>query len=228
VTVSIAGRCARTGALGMATTSSSPAVAARCVHVRAGVGVVATQNVTDPRLGPAVLDLMAAGTAAPAALQKVCAAESLIGHRQLAALDSSCGAGVFSGELSLGVHGGIIGTDCVAVGNLLAGRGEADVLAPAVCAFEATSGAPLERRLLTALQAGLAAGGEAGPLHSAGLVVCAHVPWPVTDLRVDWSDEPVRELWRLWQLWEPQKADYLTRALDPERAPGYGVSGENP
>ena len=66
------------------------------------------------------------------------------------------------------------------------------------------------------------------PLHSAGLVVSAQVPWPVTDLRVDWSDEPVRELWRLWQLWEPQKTDYLTRALDPEHAPGYGVPGENP
>ena len=67
MTFSIAGRCARTGMLGVAVSSSSPAVAARCAHVRAGVGAVASQNVTDPRLGPRILDGLADGRA-PAAV----------------------------------------------------------------------------------------------------------------------------------------------------------------
>ena len=64
MTFSLVGRCARTGMLGIAVSSSSPAVAARCAHVRAGVGAVGSQNVTDPRLGPRLLDRLAAGDAA--------------------------------------------------------------------------------------------------------------------------------------------------------------------
>ena len=58
MTFSIVARCARTGQFGMAISSSSPAVAARCAHIRAGVGAVASQNITDPALGPLVLDQM--------------------------------------------------------------------------------------------------------------------------------------------------------------------------
>ena len=70
MTFSIAARCDRMGMFGMAVASSSPAVAARCAHARAGVGVVATQNITDPRLGPAGLDLLAAGFSAPEAMTR--------------------------------------------------------------------------------------------------------------------------------------------------------------
>ncbi|PKP74850.1 MAG: DUF1028 domain-containing protein, partial [Alphaproteobacteria bacterium HGW-Alphaproteobacteria-6] len=58
MTFSLVARCAETGMFGVAISSSSPAVAARCAHARAGVGAVASQNVTDPRLGPRILDLM--------------------------------------------------------------------------------------------------------------------------------------------------------------------------
>ena len=73
---------------------------------------------------------------------------------------------------------------------------------------------------------GLDAGGEEGPVRSAGLVVCGAVAWPETDLRVDWHDRPIAELAGLWRLWEPQAADYMTRALDPAAAPSYGVPGD--
>jgi uncharacterized Ntn-hydrolase superfamily protein len=76
------------------------------------------------------------------------------------------------------------------------------------------------------VQAGLAAGGEAGPIRSAGLLMVDRVPWPVADLRVDWHDAPIEELARLWQLWKPQLEDYVTRALDPSRAPSFGVPGD--
>ena len=84
----------------------------------------------------------------------------------------------------------------------------------------------LELRLLDGLEAAIVAGGEAGPVHSAGLQVVEDVPWPVTDLRIDWHDDPIGELRRLWSVWAPQKQDYRTRGLDPTEAPSYGVPGD--
>jgi uncharacterized Ntn-hydrolase superfamily protein len=72
------------------------------------------------------------------------------------------------------------------------------------------------------LQAAVEAGGEAGPVHSAGLVLVDSVPWNIADLRVDWAeDDPVSELAALWQIYRPQLDDYVQRALDPSKAPGY-------
>ena len=83
-------------------------------------------------------------------------------------------------------------------------------------------------RLLAALRAGRDAGGEEGPVHSSGMVIVDRVPWYVTDLRVDWrDDDPIVELGRLWQLWQPQAETYVTRALDPASAPGYDVPGDS-
>ncbi|TNF58782.1 MAG: DUF1028 domain-containing protein, partial [Rhodobacteraceae bacterium] len=82
-------------------------------------------------------------------------------------------------------------------------------------------------RLVAALRAGLAAGGEAGPVRSAGLLIVREVAWPVADLRVDWTEgDPIGELAALWALWKPQMRDYVTRALDPTAAPSYGVPGD--
>ena len=89
-----------------------------------------------------------------------------------------------------------------------------------------SAAAAFEERLLDGLRAALAAGGEAGPVHSAGLVVVEDVPWPVTDLRVDYADDPIGDLAELWQLWKPQKDDYRVRGLDPTCAPSYGVPGD--
>jgi len=224
MTFSIVGRCARTGALGVAITSSSPAVASRCAYVRAGVGAVATQNVTDPTLGPALLDALASGLGAVDAVAAVSASASHSQFRQLTAVDRHGRTAVFSGASSLGVNGDATGTDCQVAGNLLASL---DVLGACVASFEADPSLPFESRLLAALSGGLALGGEAGPLHSAGLLVADDVGWPTTNLRVDWSDDPIGELRRLWDLWALQKSDYVTRALDPTSAPSYGVPGDD-
>ncbi len=86
---------------------------------------------------------------------------------------------------------------------------------------------PLGDRLLAAMQAGLAAGGEAGPIRSAGMKLVREVPWPVADLRVDWTEgDPVAELAALRALYAPQLDAYVTRALDPTQAPSYGVPGD--
>jgi uncharacterized Ntn-hydrolase superfamily protein len=223
MTFSLAARCARTGMLGVVVTSSSPAVAARCAWARAGTGAVATQNVTDPSLGPAVLDRLRSGRTAAEALEDVLAAAPHPEYRQVAVVDSGGRTATHTGSRALGRNQVSEGTDCVAAGNLLA---EGSVTSAMVRAFGQRPLEHLAERLLDALRAGAAAGGEEGPLHSAGLVVVDRVSWPVTDLRVDWHDDPVGELGRLWALWGPQEGDYVRRAVDPAAAPSYGVPGD--
>ena len=227
MTFSILGRCERTGRLGMAVTSSSPAVAARCASVRAGVGVAASQNVTDPRLRTALLDSLAAGSSAQAAIDAVATAAPHAAYRQLAVVDANGRGAAFSGAQTLGLHGTRTGEGWACAGNLLASESVLDAVAAGFGESDATE---LEDRLLAGLAAGLAAGGEAGPLGSAGLLVADAVAWPITDLRVDWADAdgagPVERLAALWRRWAPQRDDYVTRALDPRSAPAYGVPGD--
>jgi uncharacterized Ntn-hydrolase superfamily protein len=224
MTFSLVGRCARTGMLGLVVTSSSPAVAARCAWARGGVGAVATQNVTDPSLAPQVLDLMELGRSAAVALNEVIARAPFAEYRQLAAIDAAGRTASHSGARTLGRHSASSGTDCLAAGNLLA---DEKVAAAMVRAFEHRPQDHLADRLLDALRAGAAAGGEKGPVRSCGLLVTDKVTWPVTDLRIDWHDDPITQLARLWAVWQPQEAAYLQRALDPTAAPGYGVPGDD-
>ncbi|AEG49537.1 protein of unknown function DUF1028 [Sphingobium chlorophenolicum L-1] len=224
MTFSIIGRCNRTGMFGVAISSSSPAVAARCAYARAGAGAVATQNITDPRLGPAGLELLREGERANEALRRLMtAAGDALEYRQLLVLDAAGGAAAHSGSHSLGTHAHHVGQDVAAAGNMLA---TADLPRLMVEEFYSSPAAHLGERLMGALEAALAAGGEAGPVHSAGLLVVDREEWPLTDLRVDWDDAPVAKLRELWTLWEPQMADYVIRALDPTAAPSYGVPGD--
>jgi uncharacterized Ntn-hydrolase superfamily protein len=192
--------------------------------VRAGVGAVASQNVTDPRLGGRLLDLLADGRSAADAVAEVAAAEPHAAYRQLTAVDALGGTGAFSGGHALGTVAVAQADGAVAAGNLLASDG---IPAAMVAAFAARPGVALGERLVASLEAGLAAGGEAGPVRSAGMLIVDRVSWPVTDLRVDWHDAPIAELRALWELWQPQQDAYVTRALDPGSAPSYGVPGDD-
>lgn len=223
MTFSISGRCEKTGTFGIAISSSSPAVAARCAHARAGVGIVATQNITDPSLGHKGLDLLASGLDADRALEKLLDGYATAQYRQLVLLDTNGNTAVHSGKHTLGIYATARGRDCAAAGNLLANT---DVPARMVEAFETSEGA-LGDRLIASMLAGLAAGGEAGRVHSAGLLMVRNVSWPIADLRVDWAEEdPIGQLAALWELYEPQLEDYVTRALKPDAAPSYGVPGD--
>ena len=143
--------------------------------------------------------------------------------RQLVAIDASGRTAAHSGEGTLGRATTSEGRDCTAAGNLLASL---DVPAAMVAAFEADPSLPLAERLVRALEAGVSAGGEEGPVHSAGVLVARDVEWPVVDLRADWDDAPVLALRRAWEVYEPQVDDYVRRALDPEAAPSFGVPGD--
>ncbi|HSI39530.1 MAG TPA: DUF1028 domain-containing protein [Xanthobacteraceae bacterium] len=224
MTFSISARCARTGMFGIAVSSSSPCVAARCAHARAGVGVVATQNITDPMLGPRGLDLLAEGLSADEVMARFADEAPHFDYRQVVVLDQLGRSAGHSGGKTLGVYGISRAPDVAAAGNLLASP---DVPARMVAAFLARPDEHLGARIIAAMQAALAAGGEEGPVHSAGMLLVDTVGWPVADLRIDWSDaDPIGELGALWRLWQPQMDAYVTRALDPSSAPSYGVPGD--
>ena len=223
MTFSIIARCKKTGQIGGAVSSSSPAVASRCLHGRAGVGMVMSQNITDPILGKKILDALEQGDTPQEAVQRVVDKEDFIQYRQLVAMNNKDKGAVFSGEHTLGVHANFIGEDVVSAGNLLDNTSVPQSIAEA---FDKADGS-LAERILTAMKAGLAAGGEAGPVHSVGLMVMdKNIEWPIVDLRLDWSDNPIDDLETAWQVYEPQMNDYITRAVDPTTAPSYGVPGD--
>ena len=224
MTFSVSARCPRTGMFGIAVSSSSICVASRCgVWVRAGAGVIATQNITDPRLGAIGLDLLARGHSAQSAIDQMAASNAYAEFRQLAVVDQDGGTAHYSGAKTLGLNRVVEGSGCVAAGNILASD---TVPAKMVEAFESAPDNHLADRLLRGLEAGLDAGGEEGDVRSAGLYVVARHVFPLVDLRVDWHDAPIGELRNLWRLYEPEMEAYLTRALDPTKAPSYGVPGD--
>ncbi|MGI4840072.1 MAG: DUF1028 domain-containing protein [Janthinobacterium lividum] len=223
MTFSIVGRCAETGQLGIAISSSSIAVGARCPWLRPGVGAVVTQNITLPALGPQVLEHMEFGLEPTLALERTLIHNGYNQFRQLSAIDHLGRTAHFTGSETLGTHRALAGEQCVGAGNLLA---SASVIEALVHGFE-TTGGQLADRLLAALQAALAAGGEAGPVHSAALVVVGELTWPIVDLRIDWAaQDPIGQLALLWAAYRPQMDDYILRALDPAKAPSYGVPGD--
>ncbi len=223
MTFSLVARCAQTGMFGIAVSSSSPAVAARCAYTRAGVGAVASQNVTDPMLGPLALDLMQGGMSAVQAVERVRAEGKFIEYRQVLAIDAQGRTAIHSGPNSLGIFTDAAGLDVISAGNMLANDGVPRAI---VRVFEATPG-HLGDRLIAAMRAGLAAGGEAGPVHSAGMQICDRVAWPVADLRCDWTEDcPIEAVATAWKVYKPQLDAYVQRALDPRAAPSYGVPGD--
>lgn len=224
MTFSLIGRCERTGMFGVAITTSSICVGARCPHARAGVGAVATQNVTDPALGPAILDRLEADLGAEAALAAAMEDQENLSYRQLTVVDNTGATASFTGDHILGTHAVAEGRGCFAAGNLLSNDGVAAAMA---AGFDANADCHLAERLLRGLEAGSAAGGEEGPTHSAALLVVDKMSFPLVDLRMDWDDEyPIARLRALWQAYEPEMITYLNRAINPAAAPSYGVPGD--
>jgi uncharacterized Ntn-hydrolase superfamily protein len=222
VTFSIVARSADARLHGVAVASSSPAVAARRAHARAGAGAVATQNITDPALGPYILDALSRGASAEAALAQAVRSTPFAAYRQLVVVGRKGAPAVHSGAQALGSAATVICQDAAAAGNLLSHQGIPGLM---LTAFEHGAG-HLGARLIGALRAAVEQGGEVGPIHSAGLLIVREVEWPIVDLRVDWTErDPVAELDSIWQRYEPQIEDYVQRALDPTRAPSFGVPG---
>ena len=216
MTFSLVGRCARTGMLGAVVTTSSIAVGSRCPFVRAGVGAALTQHRTDPRLGPLVLDLLAAASRPSRPSAAIVAATPHSDWRQLAMIDREGRTATFSGVRVKPESAETHGRDCVAIANIVR---SIEVPAAMVRAFEADPAAPLASRLIDALAAGDTAGGEFKPLV-VGRPPRRQPPAPsrYVDLRVDQDGGPIATLARLWQEYAPMAEPYVARAVDPDSA----------
>lgn len=223
MTFSIVARCSRTGMFGTAVSSSSPAVAARCGLAQAGVGAVNSQNITDPTLGTRGLELMARGASATEAVSILRQTASHPEYRQVLAVDAAGVTAIYSGRNALGIWSEAQAENVACAGNLLANDRVPQAM---VDAFLNSTG-HLGDRLIEVMRAALKAGGEAGPVRSAGMKLVRDVAWPVADLRCDWTGEcPVEQLADLWERYKPQLDAYVTRALNPSDAPSYGVPGD--
>ena len=224
MTFSIVAKCEKTNMFGVAISSSSPAVASRCVYTRSGVGAVASQNVTDPTLGPKTLDYIQKGLSAKEAVEEVKRNSQFPEYRQILAIDTNGQTANHTGANSLGIWAEYSGKNVISGGNLLENE---NVPKKIVHSFENETG-HLGDRLISALKSGLNAGGEAGPLHSAGIQICDNVSWPIVDLRCDWTEScPIEEISNTWNIYKSQIQDYVQRALNPQEAASYGVPGDD-
>ncbi|OJY65356.1 MAG: hypothetical protein BGP12_19400 [Rhodospirillales bacterium 70-18] len=218
MTFSMLGRCARTGQFGVVVTTSAIAVGTRCPFARAGVGAALTQHRTDPRLGPLLLDLLARGFPARQAMDAVVAATPDRDWRQLAVIDRGGATAIFTGTNVRATVSTAEGPDCAALGNILRNAAVAPAM---VASFAADPARPLAERLVRAILAGEAAGGETAAVQSAALLVVDRESFPYVDLRVDDHAAPLDELARLWARYAPQADDYVLRAVAPGQAAAY-------
>jgi uncharacterized Ntn-hydrolase superfamily protein len=214
MTFSLLAHCVTTGRLGVATATSSLAVGGRVPFALARVGVVATQNRTDPMIGPAVLAALGEGRDAQGALDRAVAGTIFPEWRQVAVIDGHGRIATYHGERCSGIHAEARGDGAVALGNILA---TPDVPKAVIEAFEAAIGT-LEQRLVAGLMGGLAAGGEMKPLRSAALLVVDADPFPYANLRVDAADVPLDALRDLVEAWGPEAEKCRKWALDPYNA----------
>jgi uncharacterized Ntn-hydrolase superfamily protein len=201
---------------GAAVTTSSMGVGSRCPFARAGVGAVLTQHRTDPRLGYRGLELLAAGQSAHEVVASLVTDNPTMGWRQLAVIDREGETAYYHGDRIQSVHAAAQGDGVCAIGNIIRHR---DIPRIMVEAFGRQPEAPLAERLLQALEAGLEAGGEYQQVKSAALLVVQEQPFPLVDLRVDLKPQPLVELRFLWELYRPQMALYVRRAIDPDSVP---------
>jgi len=217
MTYSLLGRCARTGQFGAAVTTSSLAVGSRVPHVAPRIGGVLTQHRTDPRLGPRGLQLLASGCSAEEVLAALVASTPYHKWRQLACIDAQGRTAHFHGAAVKPALGAVHVEDCVAMGNILANDG---VPAAMAAAFRESESEPLAERLMRAMEAGEAAGGEGKPVISAALLVMEREVFPLVDLRVDLAPEAISAMRTLWNAYSPDVETFVTRAVDPDAAPG--------
>ncbi len=194
MTWSILGRDER-GRLGVAVASRFFAAGALCMHSRRGVGVLSTQALVNPLYGPAGLDAMAAGRSAEATVAALTAADAGRAQRQLHVLPASGPPAAHTGATCVDWCGHQLFADFSVAGNMLAGP---QVIEATAAAYREAKGRPLAERLLAAMAAGEAAGGDKRGKQAAALRIQGDEDYPELDLRVDDHTEPIVELHRLY------------------------------
>jgi uncharacterized Ntn-hydrolase superfamily protein len=207
------------GAFGIAIASRFFAVGALCRHVRSGVGAVATQALVNPLYGPAALDALARGTPPQQAIEQLTAADAGRDHRQLHAIDAQGRTAAHTGASCIEWCGHQAGEGYSVAGNMLAGP---QVVAQTARAYEAGASLPFPERLIAALAAGEAAGGDKRGKQAAALLVYTTEEYPALDIRVDDHAEPIAELRRLHEV-SLERYQPFTACL-PSRARPAGIT----
>lgn len=205
-TFSIVAHCRQSGRLGIAISTAIPAVGAMCPFIRPGVGAVTTQSWVNPYLAIDILDRLARGETVETALDTVLATDSDRALRQLGVVDANGTAACRTGEDCTPAHGQRQGAGYAIQGNMLAGT---KTLAAMEAAFLATNGTDLAERLVGALEAGQAAGGDKRGKQSAALLIHGRETYPDLDLRVDEHALPVAELRRVFKIARHQLQPFL-------------------
>lgn len=218
MTWSIVARDPQTGAFGVAIATRFFAVGALCPHARSEVGALATQALVNPTFGPRGLDLLEAGLAPAEVVAQLLAADEGREHRQLHMIDGRARLAQHTGANCTGWCGHRAGMGFSVAGNMLAGGGVVEETAKA---YEANARLPLAERLIAALDAGQAAGGDKRGKQSAALRIYTSEVYPRLDLRVDDHPEPLSELRRLYEVSKQIFQPFM--AFLPSRANPAGV-----
>jgi uncharacterized Ntn-hydrolase superfamily protein len=197
LTWSIIARDEGTGRIGIAVATKFFAVGALVPHVRTGVGAVASQALANPYYGPRGLALLEAGARAEEVVARLTAGDDGRDHRQLHVMDRDGGFAAYTGAACVDWCGHLLRGSFSVAGNMLAGPA---VIAETARAYEAQLELPFARRLIAALRAGEAAGGDKRGRQSAALLVHDVEDYPLYDLRVDDHSDPLGELARLQEV----------------------------
>jgi uncharacterized Ntn-hydrolase superfamily protein len=211
MTFTALGRDPRTGRLGIATTTGEMAIGSRCTYVLANVGAVATQALTDPRLGPLALRLLEVGYPAQKVLNELASSDPGIEYRQLGIVDRWGHTAVHTGANNTAARGEVCGDGWIVMAN-----GVNEGVVEAMAASMQTSGEDdLETRLMKAIDAGTRAGGQPTGQRSAALLVAENEGYTIMNLRVDDNPDPMAELWRLFNKLHPLVPYYRERPDNP-------------
>ena len=209
------------GAFGVAIATRFFAVGALCPHAESGVGALSTQALVNPFYGKHGLDLLRAGVAAPEVVANLIAPDEGRDHRQLHIIDAEGQIGQHTGASCIEWCGAIAGEGFSVAGNMLA---NAKVIGETARAFR-ESKKPFAERLIAALEAGEAAGGDKRGKQSAALLVCSTEAYADLSLRVDDHAEPLVELRRLYEKAHERFVPYLK--CGPSRARPFGITDRN-
>jgi uncharacterized Ntn-hydrolase superfamily protein len=210
------------GAVGVAIASRFFAVGALCPHAESGVGALATQALVNPLYAPAALEAMARGVDPAEIVGRLVAGDEGRDHRQFHLIDREGRIGAHTGAACIGWCGQLAGRGFSVAGNMLAGP---RVIEDAAAAFERNSALPFAERLIAALAAGEAAGGDKRGKQAAALIVCTTESYPALDLRVDDHPEPIVELERLYARSLERFQPFV--ACLPSRARPAGITDRN-
>ena len=217
-TFSITARCERSGQLGIAVSTAVPGVGMLCPFVQAEVGAVATQSFVNPYLGIWGLQYLAQGHTAAETLEHLKQRDEGLALRQFAVVDRHGGSAAFSGDECDGWYGHLTGRNYAVAGNMLVGSATLEAMQQS---FSAGGEAPLVERLLAALMAGQAAGGDKRGKQSAAVKVYSTEAYPLVDLRVDEHPDPVAELCRVYEVAKEKLLPFI--AMLPSKAHPSGL-----